>query len=137
MKYSFLVVFFALIFFPLPASSSEISIKELFHVTGCENGTLVVPIVNMWSAPGGLSSGATVVGKLSGDGNPSQGLKCQGAIVRAVEVKNVNGRTFIKVKSIVNSGEGWITDSFVGNKFPKSKCKQAFTDADQIKNCLQ
>ena len=50
-----------------------------------------------------------------------KGLKGQGSVVETLEIKEVNGRIFIKVKSIVNSEIGWITDSFIGKKVKKSK----------------
>jgi len=100
-------------------SALDIKVDDRFHVTGCENGELMVPVVNMWDKPGGAIKGAKVVGKLSGDGREDQGLKCQGAIVVLLEIKNVDGRVFLKVKSVVNSKVGWITDSFVGRKTKK------------------
>lgn len=102
-----------------PVAASDIKVGDRFHITGCENGELMVPVVNMWDKPGGLIEGAKVVGKLSGDGREDQGLKCQGAIVELLEIKNVDGRIFLKIKSVVNSKVGWITDSFVGRKVKK------------------
>lgn len=98
------------------AEASDVAVGDKFHVTGCENGELMVPVVNMWSKPGGIASGAKVIGKLSGDGRSDQGLKCQGSVVKVVEVKKIGGRTFLKVQSVVNSKTGWVTDSYVGRK---------------------
>lgn len=67
----------------------------------------------MWNKP---NNAAKKIGILSGYGRIDQGLKCQGSIVELLEVKNVNGRNFLKIKSVVNSEEGWIADSFVGKK---------------------
>ena len=97
----------------------DIKAGDRFHVTGCENGVLMVPVVNMWDKPGGAIKGAKVIGKLSGEGREDQGLKCQGAIVELLEIKNFDGRVFLKVKSVVNFKVGWITDSFVGRKTKK------------------
>lgn len=96
-----------------PAVALDIKIGDKFHITGCENGILVVPVVNMWNKPG---NAANVIGRLSGEGREDRGLKCQGARVKLLEIKNVNGRNFLKIKSLVNLKEGWITDSFVGKK---------------------
>ena len=90
------------------ADAWEPTVGDLFHVTGCENGTLLVPVVNMWNKPGGLAAGAKVIGKLSGDGRKDLGLQCQGSIVKVLKVKRVSGRTFLKIKSVVNSKIGWI-----------------------------
>jgi hypothetical protein len=109
---------------------------DIFHVTGCENGELVVPIVYLWSKPGGAANGARVVGQLSGDGRRDKGLRCQGSVVGVVQIMRMSGRTFIKVYSVVNSKVGWITDSFVGRKFDKSKCKTFFNNSQHIKNCI-
>lgn len=104
-----------------PAAALDIKVGDRFHITGCEKGELMVPVVNMWNKPGGAIKGAKVIGKLSGDGREDQGLKCQGAIVELLEIKNVDDRIFLKVKSVVNSKVGWITDSFVGRKTKKGK----------------
>lgn len=98
------------------ADASGVKVGDKIHITGCENGQLMLPVINMWSKPGGIASGATVVGKLSGDGRADQGLKCQGSVVKVIEVKKTGGRVFLKVQSVVNSKTGWITDSFVGRK---------------------
>jgi len=110
--------FFVVLLFSLANSSgaSEVKPGDSFHVTGCENGKLLLPIVNMWSKPGGIGAGAKVIGKLSGDGRADQGLKCQGTVVKLLKRKSINGRAFFKIKSVVNSKVGWIADSFVGRK---------------------
>ena len=59
---------------------------ELFHVTGCENGDLVVPAVNLWDRPGALSAGARPNGKLSGKENPYL-LIDLGSVVDVAEIK--------------------------------------------------
>lgn len=120
----------------ISGENREVKANDLFHITGCENGILQLPIINMWSKPGGIIAGARVVGKLSGDGRKDQGLKCQGSVVRALEIKQVRGRTFLKIKSVVNSKIGWITDSFVGKGFKKAKCKTFFSNSQHIANCL-
>ena len=50
------------------AGKMELNTGDLFHVTGYENGELVLPVINLWSKPGGIANGARVIGKLSGDG---------------------------------------------------------------------
>ena len=118
-KVEFFSIFVILMALGNSAAALEIMVGDLFHVTGCENGELVVPVINMWSKPGGIGAGARVVGKLSGDGRGDQKSKCQGAIVELLEITNVNGRVFLKVKPVVNSESGWITDSFVGKNVKK------------------
>ena len=96
----------------------------------------MVPVVNMWNKPAQFSAGAKVVGKLSGDGRKDRGLHCQGSVVKVLQVKRLGGRTFLKVKSVVNSKVGWITDSFVGRKFDRASCKSYFSEPKHIANCL-
>lgn len=116
-----------------PADAKEIKPGDLFRITGCENGQLMVPVVNLWDSP----ERTRVVGRLSGDGRPDQGLKCQGAVVKAQEVRSYNGRTLIKVKSVVGSQTGWITNSFVGRRFDRANCKKFFSeDPRYVANCL-
>ena len=95
-KFCFIVV----ILLALVNSVSALEIKpgDLFHITGCENGELVVPIVNMWSEPGGIGAGAKVVGKLSGDGRADQGLECQGAMVELLEKTKYQRQNILESK---------------------------------------
>ena len=119
-------------------SAPKLQTGDRFHITGCENGELMSGVVNLWSKPGGIVAGAKVVGKLSGDGRVDQGLKCQGSVVVTKEIQNVKGQEFIKVETIIGSQEGWITDSFSGKKFDKSKCAKFFAgDVDAIKKCSE
>jgi hypothetical protein len=64
---------------------------DLFHITGCENGELLMPTVNIWDKPGGSVERAKVIGKLSGDGREDRGLKCQGSVVRAIDIVTIRG----------------------------------------------
>ena len=119
-------------------SAPKLKTGDRFHITGCENDELMVGVVNLWSKPGGIAVGANVVGQLSGDGRADQGLKCQGTVVIAKEIQNVKGRVFIKVETIIGSQEGWITDSFIGRKFDKSKCAKFFVgNADANRKCSE
>ncbi|MEE8190159.1 MAG: hypothetical protein V3T79_01025 [Candidatus Scalindua sediminis] len=67
-KYFIYLIPFMVLILISSAEAWEVKSGDLFHITGCENGELFVPIVNMWSKPGGLVAGAKVVGKLSGNG---------------------------------------------------------------------
>ena len=106
-------------------------IGTLFHITGCERGELVVPLVNMWDSP----QMARVVARLSGDGRPDQGLRCQGSVVKVLARSSRSGRTVLQIQSVVNGRVGWITDSFVGRTFPQSKCREFFADPEHINRC--
>lgn len=132
----YLMILLFLVILPNYSEAKELKVGDLFHITGCENKQLMVPVVSMWDKPGGQLEGARVVGKLSGNGRRDQGLKCQGAIVRLLEKENINGRVFLRIKSIVNSSVGWITDSFIGKKFSKRKCEKHFENPKHIQNCL-
>ena len=110
-----LIIMLCFVLLSLTYSSSALEVGEKFHITGCENGELMVPVVNLWSKPGGIINGAKVIGKLSGDGRPELGLKCQGSIVELLEIKQVDGKTYLKIKTIY-SDVGWVTDLFLGKK---------------------
>ncbi len=95
----------------LASSAMAADIGSSYHITGCENGTLLVPIVHMWEK---ANRPCHVVGKLSGT---SQSDKCHGAIVNILDKKvDNNGRLRYKIKSIVNGNVGWVSYFFVGKK---------------------
>lgn len=109
---------------------------RLTHITGCENGELMVPVVRLWSKPGGLAEGARPVGQLSGDGREDRGLKCQGAVVFIRDSRVVSGRQFYKVETVVGSQTGWLTDSFIGRTFDRSQCASHFkSDPAYVTKC--
>ena len=83
-------------------------IESQYHITGCEYGELIYPVVNIWSEPGR----GKIIGKLSGN---SSELKCQGSIVIILEMRKVNCRIFYKIKTIDNK-IGWVIGSFIGMK---------------------
>ncbi len=119
MKKLLIVAVFVLLPLIIPGTSLGIEVGDHFHVTGCKDGELLVPIIHMWSKPGGGISGAKVIGKLSGDGRADQNLRCQGSVVELLELKIDDNKLYLKVKSVVGSKTGWITDSFVGRKTTK------------------
>lgn len=88
-----------------------IDIGSRYHITGCGNGKLIVPIVNIWSKSDGGVEGATIVGKLSGGGDQDLGLQCQGAIVEVLDIHE----EYIKVQSI-DGKMGWVSSGFIGKK---------------------
>jgi len=108
----------------------------LFYVTGCENGELMVPLVNVWLLPGGISPGNRVIGKVSGAGRGKN--KCKGSIVRKLTERNVNGRTWIRIDTVVGDYKaGWFTDSFVGKGYKRKNCKKDFKGYPvALKRCL-
>ncbi len=106
------------------------------HITGCnEAGELEVPVVNVWREPGGVSRTNRAVGKLSGNGRADQGLSCQGAVVVVLESRQVEGRTFYHVASIVRGDDGWVSDSFIGREFDPMSCSKHFTELDHLRRC--
>jgi hypothetical protein len=92
-------------------SANNILVGKKYHITGCENGTLYVPVVHMWDKPCGGGC-AKVIGKLSGDGREDLGLKCQGAVVEVLQKKG----NWIKIKSVINHKEGWVQKVFIGRR---------------------
>jgi hypothetical protein len=73
------------------------------HITGCENGKLVVPVVNLWDSP----SRSRVIGKVSGEGGPDG---CQGAVV---VIRGVRGGLY-EVEAVEGRQAGWVTEPFIG-----------------------
>ncbi len=134
--------FFSAFLFATPAATlgqhdvqqRAVRVGDRFHITGCENGDLLLPLVNIWSQPPG-SPGARPIATLSGQGRPDGAGRCQGAIVAALEVRTTGGRTHIKIESVVNGTIGWITDSFVGKKFDTDRCREHFTEPEHIRRC--
>ncbi len=101
--------------------AAEVKKGDVFHITGCENGVLELPIINIWTQPGGIANGARIAGKLSASGRVDKGLKCEGAVVKVLDTVKMGGREYIQIQSVVNSKVGWITDSFVGKKVTQGK----------------
>lgn len=107
-------------------------VGERFHVTGCENGELLLSVINMWDSPDMRG----VVGKLASAGRVDRGLRCQGSVVIAREVRNVRGRVFVRIQTVVRGDFGWFTDSFVGREFDTSNCEEFFKeDANLVERC--
>ena len=122
---------------PLGLSSlgaQDLEIGDRFHVDGCENGELVIPVVHLWSQPT-IAMGGRPIATLSGQGRADGVGRCQGAVVAALDVRTIAGRTHIKVESVVNGTIGWITDSFVGKKFDTDQCREHFTELEHIRRC--
>ena len=125
---------------PAPSKQARTPTKStpdpLVHITGCENGELMVPIVRLWNKPGGLAADARPVGQVSGDGRADRGLKCQGSIVIIRDSRTVSGRKFYKIETVVGSQTGWVTDSFIGRRFDRSQCASHFkSDPEYIPKC--
>ncbi len=116
------------------AVQEQLQVGDRFHVTGCDNGALLVPLVNLWSRP--ISSpDARPIATLSGRGRVDGAGRCQGAVVAALDIRTIRGRTHIKIESVVNGTIGWITDSFVGKKFDKNRCREHFDGKAQVERC--
>jgi hypothetical protein len=133
-----ILYFIPLMVLILISHSEALDLKrgDLFHITGCESGKLLVPIVDIWDKPGGSVEGAKVIGKLSGDGRVDRGLKCQGSVVSMIDIAIIRGQIFIKIQSVVHLSEGWVTDSFVGRKFDWTKCEAHYSKSGYIRNCI-
>lgn len=117
---------------PVPIAGRLMRLGDAFHVTGCENGRLELPTVNLWASP----DFTRVIGRLSGDGRADQGLSCQGAVVALRDVAERNGRQVLQVQSVVNGTTGWFTDSFVGRSFPRERCADFFAgDPAAVERC--
>jgi hypothetical protein len=93
----------------ISGTALAVDIGSTYHITGCTDGELLMPVVYMWSQPGRLLWRSRVIGKLSGDGRADQGLKCQGSIVKVLDIKV----KYVKVKSL-DGKVGWVRNFFIG-----------------------
>ena len=118
----------------VPSPQRALEVGDRFHITGCENGELLLRVVNMWSQPT-IAMGGRIIGQLSGDGRPDGVGRCQGSVVAALEIRVVGDRTHIKIETIVGGTIGWITDSFVGKKFDKDQCREHFEEKAHVERC--
>ncbi len=131
------VLFLGMFLIPLALSSLEaqsLAVGDRFHVTGCESGELLLPLVNIWSQPT-IATGGRPIATLSGQGRADGVGRCQGAVVATLEIRNIGGRAHVKIESIVNGTIGWITDTFVGNKFDIGQCREYFTESEHVQRC--
>ncbi len=122
---------------PLGLSSlgaQDLEIGDRFHVDGCENGELVIPVVHLWSQPT-IAMGGRPIATLSGQGRADGVGRCQGSIVAALEIRVIGDRTHVRIETIVGGTIGWITDSFVGKKFDIGQCREYFTEPEHIRRC--
>lgn len=118
------------------AAQAQIEPKagDRFHIAGCENGELLVPVVNLWSQPT-FTPRARVIGQMSGGRIGATVDRCLGSVVAALEIRVIDDRTHIKIKTIVGGTTGWITDSFVGKKFDTTRCREHFTESEHVRRC--
>jgi hypothetical protein len=101
-----------------PAEAVDPRVGRRVHITGCENGELKTPLVNLWSS----AARTSVVGKLSGDGRAEQGFGCQGAVVI---IRAVDG-TALQVETVSGDQVGWVSDRFIGRTFDTTRCTELF-----------
>lgn len=107
-------------------------VGERIHITGCENGELMLSVINMWDSPDMRG----IVGKLASAGRVDQGLRCQGAVVIVHEIRSARGRIFIRIQTVVRGAFGWVTDSFIGREFDTAKCEELFgEDQEMVDRC--
>ena len=105
---------FVLIFGFLSISSTAVAIDigSSYYITGCYEGELIIPMVNLWSASDGGVEGATIVGRVSGGNEKNLESHCKGAIVKVLDIYD---EFMIKVQSI-NGKVGWVASGFIGEK---------------------
>src|SRR3989344_7320671 len=80
--------------------------QVIVHISGIENGECVVPSVNLWDKPGGISKGAKVLTSVEG---------CLGLPVKVLEVRDVPPRNWYHVQTYcTNAGKsGWVSESLI------------------------
>jgi hypothetical protein len=94
------------------ASGSDDDVRRV-HITGCEGGELVVPVVKLWDSP----AKTRVLGQLSGDGREDQGLRCQGSVV---VIHKTDGEMF-EVEAVIGGQRGWVSALFIGRDAPNAR----------------
>ena len=99
---------------------------ELRQVTGCENGELVLPILNLFAGP----PPARVMGKLSGT---SRTDRCHGAFVNVLATQP--GGRWVQVETVVRGDVGWISRLLIGRRVDRSRCEAEFTDPEHLRRC--
>ena len=87
--------------------STYVSASEKYYVSGCENGVLLLRNINVWDRPGGIITGARVIGHLSG----GTGGSCQGDTITILERQGY----FVKIQTEWGL-VGWIPKSLIGGK---------------------
>jgi hypothetical protein len=110
------------------------------HVDGCHRGKLVIREVTLWSRGGGLSTGATVVGNLSGgDADADPEGRCLGDVVIVRDVRAHSGRTWVNVETVIGSQSGWIHATLLGPPADKAICSSPrfLLDTDALRKCSQ
>ena len=107
-------------------------VGDMYHVTGCRDGEMVVVTPALWASPERLR----VVGRLAGGGPASQGMECQGAVVRVLSRSaGRNDTEVFEIRSIMNRRRGWISTEHIGLAFPKERCQEMFTEPVHINRC--
>lgn len=107
MRYIMITIFvLGLLAFGSTAIAADMG--EKYHITGCEDGELLVPIVHLWERAGP----SHIVGKLEGT---SKYNKCQGEIVKVLDVTTYNGRVRYKIKTSYGT-VGWVSYFFIGRR---------------------
>jgi hypothetical protein len=111
-----------------PPETADSRIGQRVHITGCENGELKVPMVNLWNT----AARSAVIGRLSGDGQEALGFACQGAVV---VVRDVVG-TALQVETVTGSQVGWVSEQFIGQRFDTTRCAEIFGySANALRTC--
>lgn len=84
-----------------------VRVGERYHISGCENGELVLMAPNVWRT----AQQTGIVFQLSGT---SRSDECSGAVVEILDLQQVQGRWMTNIRSVVNGREGWISELFIG-----------------------
>lgn len=96
----------------------------MHFLTGCADGVLEVADINLWDSP----QRSRVVGSLTG----TSVEECNGAVVFVHETRPGRGPEQVRVTSIVNGLEGWVSDHFVGAALSYEGCQEYFRDEPEI-----
>jgi hypothetical protein len=107
-------------------------VGDRIQITGCEDGELMVSIVNLWEGP----SLSRVIGRVSGT---SISDRCHGSVVIIRDTTQHQFRKLYKIETVIGSQEGWLTEVFIGQAFDVATCAEFFRgeDVSVIRKCRE
>lgn len=108
----------------------------LHYLTGCVNGRLRFPRVDLFDRPPEARPGPDrpdFVARLSGT---SRQQICDGDVVIVRDSRRVGGRVFVEVEPVRLDVVGWIESPFLGASFPRYLCERRFEDRAHVRTCL-
>jgi hypothetical protein len=105
--------------------------RTLVYLSGCVDGAMALPTISLWELPDQYRA----IGRLSAT---SEANECHGAVVRVHDVvaSTENSPAMFFIEVVIGGREGWVSESAIGDDFPKSLCASHFgDDSAAIERC--